>query len=72
MPSQSKKKHHRGRPSAFDEATYMKNRSTVERFFSMLKGGFRRFTIRYEIPASIYRALIHLACFIIHESFEMT
>lgn len=64
IPSRSRKRH-RGRPPSFDEASYKKRRSSVERFFSMLKGGFRRLAIRYERLASTFLGLIEIACFII-------
>jgi len=65
IPRRSTKRHP-GRPSSFDEASYKKRRSSVERFFSVLKGGFRRLAIRYERLASTFRGLIQIACFIIH------
>lgn len=55
-----------GRPPVFAECSYKKYRSSVERFFSMLKGGFRRLAIRYERLASTFMGLINIACFIIH------
>lgn len=65
IPSRSRKRQ-RGRPPSFDEASYKRHRSSVERFFSMLKGGFRRLAIRYERIASTFLGLIEIACFIIH------
>ena len=65
IPRRSRKKCS-GRPPTFDKEAYKKNRSGVERFFSMLKGGFRRLAIRYERIASTFMGLIHVACFIIH------
>ena len=65
IPRRSRKRHP-GRSASFDEASYKKRRSSVERFFSVLKGGFRRLAIRYERLASTFRGLIQIACFIIH------
>ncbi len=45
IPRRSRKRH-RGRPPSFDEAAYRRHKSSVEKFFSMLKGDFRRFAIR--------------------------
>jgi transposase len=56
----------KGRPPIFDEVSYKKHRSSVERLFSMLKGGFRRLAIRYERRASAFLGFIHMACFIIN------
>ena len=39
------RKRHRGRPPTFDQTGYKKNRSSVERFFSWLKTGFRRLAV---------------------------
>ena len=64
IPKRSRKRR-RGRPPSFDEASYKKHRSSVERFFSMLKGGFRRLAVRYERLASTFQSLIQIACFII-------
>lgn len=65
IPKRSKKKH-RGRPPAYDEEAYKKNRSSVERFFGWLKGGFHRLEVRHERLSSTFLGLIQLACFIIH------
>jgi transposase len=54
-----------GRPS-FDEWEYKRHRSSVERFFSWLKEGFRRMGFRYERTPAAYLGFIHLACFVIH------
>jgi IS5 family transposase len=65
IPSRARKRHP-GRPIKLDEDAYKKRRSSVERFFSMLKGGFRRLAIRYERLASTFLGLVEIACFIIH------
>ena len=65
IPKRSKKRH-RGRPPTFDKAGYKKNRSSVERFFSWLKMGFRRLAVRYERLQSTFLGFVHLACFVIH------
>lgn len=65
IPRRSKKKHP-GRPSTYDKEAYRKNRSSVERFFGWLKGGFRRLEVRHERLSSTFLGLIQLACFIIH------
>lgn len=65
IPSRRRKKH-RGRPPRFDKASYKRHRSSVERFFSMLKGGFRRLMVRYERLATAFQGLINIACFIIN------
>jgi hypothetical protein len=45
------------------------NKSSVERFFGWLKGGFRRLEVRYERDYNRhFFGLIQLACFIIHWS----
>jgi IS5 family transposase len=54
-----------GRPIKMDEDAYKKRRSSVERFFSMLKGGFRRLAIRYERLATTFLAFVKIACFLI-------
>ena len=64
IPRRSRKRH-KGRTPSFDEEGYKRNRSSVERFFSMLKGGFRRLSVRYERLSSTFLALIQIACFII-------
>ena len=68
IPNRSKKRRP-GRPPSFDKEAYKKHRSSVERFFSVLKGGFRRLAIRYERLASTYLGLIQLACFIMQWRF---
>ena len=55
-----------GRPAILDEDTYKRNRSCVERFFSWLKGGFRRLAIRYERLSETYMGFLHPAAFIMH------
>ena len=44
---------------------YRRMRSAVERFFGWIKS-FRRIIIRYERLTSTYKALINIACIIIH------
>ena len=44
---------------------YRKARSSVERFFGWLKGGFRRLTVRHERRLSTFLAFVLLACFLI-------
>lgn len=63
IPSSTKKRRP-GRPRIFDEATYKKTRSTIERFFSWLKN-FKKLTVRYERLAEVFLAFILVACFII-------
>ena len=65
IPIRSRRRH-QGRHMSFDETAYKKHRSSVERFFSMLKGGFRRLAIRYERIASTFLGLVQIACFFIH------
>ena len=65
IPRRSRKKHP-GRPASYDKEDYKKNRSSVERFFGWLKGGFRRLGVRHERLSSTFLGLIQLACFIIH------
>jgi hypothetical protein len=42
-----------------------KARSSVERFFGWLKGGFRRWTVRHERRLATFLAFVLLACFLI-------
>lgn len=65
IPRRSRKRKP-GRPSSFNQESYKRDRSTVERFFAWLKGGFRRLEVRYERLAPTFLGLIHLACFQIH------
>lgn len=65
IPKRSKKKHP-GRPFSLDKESYKKNRSSVERFFGWLKGGFHRLEVRHERLASTFLGLIQIASFIIH------
>jgi transposase len=44
---------------------YRKARSSVERFFGWLKGGFRRLTVRHERRLATFLAFVLLACFLI-------
>lgn len=53
------------KPKPYDIKLYRKMRSAVERFYGWLKS-FRRIIIRYERLAITYRALINIACIIIH------
>jgi len=50
----------------FNEFEYKRHRSSVERFFSWLKEGFRRMGFRYERIPSAYLGFIRIACLIIH------
>jgi Transposase DDE domain len=63
IPRRSKKKR-LGRK--LDEVEYKRHRSSVERFFSWLKEGFRRMGLRFERVPSAYLGFIRIACFIIH------
>lgn len=65
IPRRSKRKHP-GRPSSFDRDGYKKRRSSVERFFGWVKGGFRRLEVRHERLASIFLGLTQIASIIIH------
>jgi len=47
-----------GRGSSFHRKAYQRARSSVERFFRWLKGGFRR-------RLSAFQAFVLLACFLI-------
>jgi transposase len=60
------KKKHAGRPFDYDKEAYKKYRSSVERFFGWLKGGFHRLEVRHERLSSTFIGLIQIACFIIH------
>jgi len=51
IPSRARKRHLR-RPRKLDEDAYKEWRSSVKRFFSMLKRGFRTLAIMYERLAS--------------------
>lgn len=55
--------------SSFDMDGHRRNRSSVERFFGWLKGGFRRLAVRYERLASTFLALIRMVCSIMHWRF---
>ena len=63
IPSSTKKRRP-GRPRIFDEATYKKTRSNIERFFGWLKN-FKKLTLRYERLARVFLAFILVACFLI-------
>jgi len=60
------KRNRRGRPYRLDPKTYRRVRSSVERFFAWLKGGFRRLALRYERLTSTFLGLTHLACIAIY------
>lgn len=53
-----------GRPRVFDNETYIRIRSSVERFFAWLKS-FRRIQTRYDRLASTYRGFLQLGCVMI-------
>ena len=53
------------RPRTYNVELYRMMRPAVERFFGWLKS-LRRITIRYERPASTYKALATIASIIIH------
>jgi transposase len=56
----------RGRmPRPYNADLYKSMRSAVERFYTWLKA-FRRIVIRYERLATMYKALINVACITIH------
>jgi len=55
----------RGRPYSFDKVTYRFARSSVERFFGWLKGGFRRLALRHERLLSTIKGFIYFASFLI-------
>ena len=61
----NRKNRKRGRSKRFIKESYAK-RSAVERFFSRIKTGFRRITIRYERLDRIFRALVVIATFFIY------
>ncbi|MGI5992813.1 MAG: transposase [Methanosarcina sp.] len=61
----NRKRRKRGRPIRFSKESYAK-RSSVERFFSRIKMGFRRIIIRYERLDRIFRALVIIATFFIY------
>jgi transposase len=53
------------KPRPYNTELYRRMRSAVERLFGWLKS-FRRIIIRYEKPASTYKALGTIASIIIH------
>jgi transposase len=53
-----------GGPRIFDNETYTKVRSSVERFFAWLKS-FRRIQTRYDRLASTYLGFVQLGCIMI-------
>lgn len=53
------------KPRPYNVGVYRKVRSAVERSFGWLKS-LRRITIRYERLTTTYRALITIACILIH------
>ncbi len=56
----------RGRPTRLDKKGYSVGRSSVERFFGWLKGGFRRLIIRYERLKLTFLGFLHMACIAIY------
>jgi transposase len=55
----------RGRPYRWDEQGARLVRSSVERFFAWLKGGFRRLALRYERLLVTFLGFLTLACVLI-------
>jgi len=62
----NQKKPHVGRPTRFEEVSYKKNRSCIERFNSWIKTRFRRIVLRYERLESCFMGLLNIACFLIY------
>ena len=60
------KKPHVGRHTRFEEVSYKKSRSCIERFNSLIKTRFRRIALRYERLESCFRGLLNIACFLIY------
>lgn len=54
----------RGRPTRFDQRSYLK-RGAVERFFAWLKMGFRKLASRYERLNVVFKGLLDIACFML-------
>ena len=48
------------------QKSYHKTRFVVERFFSWLKSGFHRTTIRYERKCDNYLGIVYLACIMMY------
>ncbi len=65
IPDNPTRKKKPGRPRAFDEPTYHRIRSSIERFNAWIKA-FRRVATRYDRLASIYMGFVHLACIVIY------
>ena len=59
------KKPHVGRPTRFEEVSYKKNRSCIERFNSWIKTRSRRNALRYERFKSCFRGLLNITYFLI-------
>ena len=62
----NQKKSHVGRPTRFEEVSYKKNRSCIERFNSWIKTRFRRIVLRYERLESCFMGLLNIVCFLIY------
>jgi transposase len=64
IKERANKKRRPGRPRVFDHETYIRVRSSVERFFAWMKS-FRRIQTRYERLASTYLGFLQLGCVMI-------
>ena len=62
----NQKKPRVGRPMRFEEESYKKNRSCIEKVNSWMKKRFRRIVLRYERLESCFRGLLNIACFLIY------
>ena len=65
IPDNPTRKRRPGRPRVFDEPTYHRIRSSIERFNAWIKA-FRRVATRYDRLASVYMGFVHLACIVIY------
>jgi transposase len=61
----TRKRKRPGRPRAFDEPTYHRIRSSIEKFNAWIKA-FRRVATRYDRLASVYMGFVYLACIVIY------
>lgn len=64
IKERANRKRRPGRPRIFDNETYTRIRSSVERFFAWLKS-FRRIQTRYDRLASMYLGFLQLGCVMI-------
>jgi transposase len=60
----NKKKRGPGRPRIFDNETYTRIRSSIERFFAWMKS-FRRIQTRHDRLTSMYLGFLQLGCVMI-------